>query len=308
MKYIILFPFLLALVYNSLSQCCSVGSPVGGTTSIGTLPQQNIRYTIFYRYGFGNRYYSGSELVNDTTINVKHASSNYIGLFLDYGLIERFTISVELGYYINKMQDWGNRGDFEASGLASAILFGKYNFLNDIESEFEFTAAAGIKIPFSTMPIYKNSVKLPRDVQPSPGAFGFVSQLFFHKGFSNISTNLFLVNRIEINSSNSNDYEYKYGNCYNTSLFVTKKIVDKLIGIVQFRNEIKDKDRENIGEIQSSGSNLLFISPQLNYSFGDLSVSALYDLPVYRYYNSRQLAGKYSFALNFIWQLDLSGD
>ncbi|TAL69881.1 MAG: hypothetical protein EPN82_04490 [Bacteroidetes bacterium] len=309
MKYLLFLLFSFSLFSEASAQCCSVGSPVGGTTSIGTLPQNNFRYTLFYRYGYGNRYYIASELVNDTKINVKQAFSNYVGLFIDYGLLNRLTITGECGYYINKVQDWGEKGQFEASGLSSAVLMGKYNLLNDIESEFEITAGMGIKIPFTSKRIQKNGVDLPRDVQPSPGAFGFVSQLYLRKGFSDISANLFLVNRIEINGSNEDDLDYRYGNCYNTSFFITKKIVDNLIGILQIRNEIKEKDRDNFtGEISTSGSNLFFFSPQINYSFGDLSVSALYDLPVYRYYNNRQLGGKYSFALNFIWQMDLSGN
>jgi len=301
------------LLNEASAQCCSVGSPVGGTTNIGIVPENNIRATLFYRYGYGNQYYQGDACYPGEVL-VKQAYSSYSGLLADYGLTSDLTIGTELGYFVNKVQDYGVNGVKETSGLSSAVLMGKYNIFNDNESEFEFTAGAGVKIPFSTTPQEQKGVTLPRDVQPTPGAFGAVAQLFFHKGFSEATTHLFLVHRIEINGRNENDYDYKYGNIYNTSLFVTKKIIPNLIGILQLRNEIKDKDTERekndeeIKEISNSGGILFFISPQLNFSFGDVFVSALFDYPLYRYYNSRQLAGKYSFAMNFIWQLDLSGD
>ena len=310
MKYICLFLISLALLNEALAQCCSVGSPVGGTTSIGTLPSNNLRATLFYRYGYGNRYIAGDG--KETEGGVKQAYSSFTGLFADFGITNDFTLSVELGYFLNKVQDWDTVGIFQTSGFSSAVLMGKYNFLNDTEDEFEFTAGLGAKIPFSTIPqkiiTSKGFTVLPRDVQPTPGAFGSVAMLFLHKGFSESSTHLFLVHRIEINGTNSNDYDYQYGNTFNTSLFMTKMIVPNLIGILQLRNEIKEKDQEEGAEIPNSGGILFFISPQLNFSFSNFFISALFDYPLYRYYNKRQLAGKYSFALNFIWQMDLSGD
>ena len=306
MKYICIFLISLALLSEASAQCCSVGSPVGGTTSIGTLPENNIRATLFYRYGYGNRYITADG--KETVGGVKQAYSSFTGLFADYGITNNFTLSVELGYFLNKVQDWDTVGIFQTSGFSSAVLMGKYNFLNDADEEFEFTAGLGAKIPFSTTPQKQNNVVLPRDVQTTPGAYGAVAMLFFHKGFSESSTHLFLVHRIEINGTNSNDYDYQYGNTFNTSLFVTKKIVPNLIGILQLRNEIKEKDKEEGAEIPNSGGILFFISPQLNFSFSNFFVSALFDYPLYRYYNSRQLAGKYSFALNFMWQMDLSGE
>ena len=49
----------------------------------------------------------------------------------------------------------------------------------------------------------------------------------------------------------------------------------------------------------NSGYDLITVSPQLSYSIvGKWNVTALVYLPVFKYYNGKQITPKYSFALS----------
>jgi hypothetical protein len=94
---------------------------------------------------------------------------------------------------------------------------------------------------------------------------------------------------------------------------VSKKIVKYFFGIVQIRNEWKtnDKDFANPNEfggdkVVNSGYDLVTVSPQLSYSIaGKWNLTLLYDIPVYKYYNGKQMTPKYSFAVSLTHDFNL---
>jgi len=126
---------------------------------------------------------------------------------------------------------------------------------------------------------------------------------FIHKGFKDKNLRFFLINRTDINSSN--DSEYRYGTGFYTSIFTVKQLFEKLSGIIEIRNEYRMKDKYMDLFVDDSGSNLIILSPQLNYMFGNLNVSAIFDYPLYGYYFGHQLAIKLAVAINLTYQLKL---
>jgi hypothetical protein len=321
--YIINLVVLIILLTNktAFSQCgCPGGaptmslSPILGTTNIGTLEEESLRLTAFYRYNFADEYkYHDIKQSKNLDNNVKSFNSNFMGLLAGYGFTNRLTLELELGYFMNKtqeyLQDWYTMPKKEGSGFSHVGILGKYNVYYDSSAQFEFTAGLGGKAPLRTKALVdEQGIDLPQYVQPSTGAFGLIVHFFLHKGFGESSFHLFLINRSEFNTTNKEDY--RYGNSYLTSLFATTKLFENMTGIFEIRDEYRQEDKVK-DQFANSGGNVIILSPQLNYNLGDFNISALFDYPVYSYYNAYlklkpyiyQLAQKYSFAVNLSWQI-----
>jgi hypothetical protein len=170
----------------------------------------------------------------------------------------------------------------------------KYNIL---KNTIELTAGAGLKFPFTTKQQEKDGVQLPQTVQPSTGAFGFVGQIFLSKTWIEKELRLFLIHRTEINGTNS--VEYRFGNLYSNSIFISKSFNNHWTGIIQFTNEIRERDVRESKTISASGGYTFFLSPQINYTLKEKwNISLLTSIPVYRYFNGIQLGGDKSFSIN----------
>ena len=306
MKIILTLCIALAAISNSFAQCCSVGTPIGGTTSVGTVPIYNLRWTSFFRASVADEYNKDGKNLGQGLVRV--AKYDYIGTSFAYGITGDLTAEAELGYFVSKSQKYAN--DFlEGKGFSSMILSAKYNVLHSMDSKFEMTLGAGARIPLSVDPLYVNGVALQQDIQPSPGAYGVVASLFARKWFKDSDINLFLIHRSEF--SGMNNYQspataYRLGNTYLTSVFASKKIYDKLSAVLQLRNEYHDKDNKTgIGIVPNSGNILFLVSPQLNYAWNTWNFSLLYDYPFYKYYNGTQLSNSYSLTFNISGLFDL---
>jgi len=67
---------------------------------------------------------------------------------------------------------------------------------------------------------------------------------------------------------------------------------------MQIRDEWRNRDTRNGKKVNSSGGNVVFISPQLNYEVKQKwNISMLFDYPLYKYYNGTQLTSSYAITL-----------
>lgn len=294
--------FLLSLCFLSgikaYSQCCSPGNPTGGTVNQGTLEKKSIRTILFYQNGYANKYFTGSTESGDGIL--QDASFNFIGSSIAYGITPRFTTELTGGYYINRKQLYKYvsppDNKLSGSGLSDLVLQGKYSWIKSKSKQFEITTGAGVQVPLRFQPQEKDGVVLPLDVQPASNAFGFTGSFFLYKGFIQKKTHLFFISQIM--TAGQNKMNYKRGNTWINSVFASYNISYPWSIIMQVRNELRGRDLRNDNLIDASGSNLLYVSPQVNYNIKQrLDVSLLFDLPVYRYYNGTQLAKQYNVAL-----------
>lgn len=297
MKYI--YTLLLTIVPGiaAWSQCCSAGNPLGGSANVGTLDAGTLRAMAFLRHSYSDTYYESSrkaELQGTT------AGYYYFGSVLAYGITRRLTAETELGVFIDKRKTTGSQAPEHASGLANGVFSLKYGVWKNTLREWELTAGAGVRFPFSKKLVMgQYDYPLNMDVQPSSGAYGFVGQLFLYKGFLAQGWRFFLLNRYETNADNN--IGYRYGDAFTSAFFASRKISLKWMAILQLRHEYRQIDRwENI-KLNSTGGHTLTLSPQLNYTIArKWNVSVLFDIPVYRRYNLAQLGPKYAFAVNFV--------
>jgi hypothetical protein len=296
--------FLLAL-NNSYSQCCSTGSPVGASVYVGVLNKHSLRVNAFYRFNYSDTYYSGSSKTEEGTI-LNYSDYNFTGLSIAYGITKRLTAEADFGYFINKTQDF-KYIDYQEKGygFSNGGVALKYALLVRPVQEIELTIGAGMRYPFSFEPQEIDGVRLSRDVQPSTNAFGVNGFFFFNKGFSDITLRLFTINRFEYNFEDQ--YGYQYGPVLLNSIFASKRIFPRFFGILQVRSEFRGEDHENGASRPNSGNYLLVVSPQLSYSVaGRWNITLVYDQPIYKNYQGKQLTPKYSIAIGLSRDFDLS--
>ena len=288
------------------SQCCSSGSPSGASTFVGLLNKNTLRTIVFYRNSHSDDYFEGAGKSAKDGL-VKNSSFNYVGLSLGYGIFRRLTAEYEMGYFISKIQNYNLTPAFQQKGygLANGTFQLKYGVWVKPAYNIELTVGTGLKFPFTTKAMYIDNVQLPRDIQPSTGAFGFTSQLFFSKGFPAITLRVFTVNKYEIYGANPD--KYRYGNLLMNSLFISKKIFKYFFGILQLRSDYRLPDNYSKGKVPDTGSEVIFVSPHLSYSIvGKWHVDVLADFPVYKYYTGKQLSPKYSLAISLTRDFNLS--
>jgi len=308
----LLIPVFLFSSFFGYSQCCSTGSPVGATVYIGVLAQNTLRVVAYYRNSFSNTYYQGSSKT-DNNVPLKFSYYNFTGLTLGYGITRRLTVEVDFGYFINKTQEYKPKV-FESDtieiketghGFTDGGVGVKYGIFIKPSRQIELTAGAGFRYPFSIKPEELNGATLNPDIQPSTNAFAVNCMLFFNKGWPSVGVRLFTFNRFEYNFHNK--LNYQYGSVLLNSVFFSKKIIPYFFAILQVRGEWRAHDNDSGVTREDSGNYLLILSPQLSYSIaGKWNVSVLYDIPVYKNYNGKQLTPRYSFAVSLSHDFDLN--
>jgi hypothetical protein len=288
---------------NAGAQCLSSVNPVGGSANLLVLEKNSIRVIGFYRFNYGDRYFEGSSRSDFDLI--RNANYNYAGTILGYGVAHKVTLETELGYFINKTQNYNTDPQYslKGTGFSTGVLSVKYSLFKDDDKRLFVSPGLGVKIPFSTKPLYRDGVELPVEVQPTLGAFGLVIQGFIVKEQPITGIRYFLTGRMEVNSRNRQ--EYRLGTSVFTSFFISKHLMFPWLkgdwtAIFQLRNEIRGVDRTMAGVKESSGSTIIYLVPQINFFIKEKwNVSLMTDLPVYQHFNGIQLATRYGITLNF---------
>jgi hypothetical protein len=278
------------------AQCCSPGNPVSGSEYIGTLPKKTLRTITYYRHSYSDTYYEGSEKSSYQGITSKY---DFIGEVLSYGIIKKLTVEAELGYYVDKLQESEVLQPFRTYGFSNATMSIKYAVLKT-KDNMELTIGLGAKVPVSRK-IFRDQygVPFPQEIQPSTGAFGFVGQLFFFKGFQGRKWRLVVHGRYERNGYNTEDY--RFGDAVFTSLFIGRSFAKNWSATLQFRNEYRWEDWQGDIRYLVTGGEILYISPQLGYTFKPrLTLSIMADIPAYRNYNGVQLGPRYAFGISIV--------
>ena len=300
---------------QAFAQCfSSPGNPIGGTANTGTLHKNAWRVITFYRFSSSGKYFEGSKKAD--MVKVDKAVYNYLGLIIGYGVTKKMTLETELGYFINKKQ-WFNESlnlsepVKRGYGFSNAVISAKFDLYSNEDKRFGLSASAGAKIPMRQEALVVNNTEMSTDLQPSTGSYGVVLQAFVLKEIPFEATRFFLIHRSEFNFPTKADFfrngvQQQFGNLFYTSFIFSKHLhfrhewlTENWTAIVGVRNEVRTMDKQAGVVMEESGGYSFFISPQLNYTIKERwNVSALFDFPVYQYFNGIQLAGKFAFSIS----------
>jgi hypothetical protein len=143
-------------------------------------------------------------------------------------------------------------------------------------------------------------VRKPPAVQPSSGANDFILYGFFFRGYPLKNFRIF-SNLIYIRKG-WNGLGERNGDFASIGLFTSKTFFEKLGVTLQVRGEWIDKMKVNPDlflygyynyDTEATGSNKIFITPQISYSFQPFTFYMMSEFPVYQYLNGTQIASQY---------------
>ncbi len=298
-----LWIFALLSVNALYGQCfVSPGNPIAGSTNVGVLQQGTWRAMIIYKYDERADYFEGDK--NIGPMFVQSADYNFLSASLAYGISTNWTLEAEAGYFLNKSYRYRDIDPLTGYGPSNIVLSTKHLIYSNAERNTEWSASAGLNIPFSREPQFVDGVMLPVDLQPSSGNYGVVGQSFFIREFPDRSIRIFLINRYHM-VLGENKLGYRFGSSFHSSLFLARhlyfpwtSITKDLTAILQLRHKYSGRNQKDQEAVNNSGSQLFFVAPQLNYNPRPLwNISLIAEFPLYQYYNGVQLAHNYSIAL-----------
>jgi hypothetical protein len=254
----------------------------------------------FFKRNYSDKYYKGEKPTNFSYLVNDYA--DYGGLNLSYGITDKITTQLTLGYFTAKVENFDipviGQQQFYAQGLADAEVYLKYNFYTSKNKNFSLTGSLGGKIPTGPYKLSSDNVQLPRDVQPGTGAYSGIFIVYAQlKPFKNKNYSFLLNSRTDLNSANKDGFQY--GTSNTNSIGSVIKINDQFSFLAMVRDENKDCDRINNIGMFSSSSVRVFASPGLSLSLrNNLAFSIYGDIPVYQNYAGTQLSSKYAFSFS----------
>ena len=252
--------------------------------SSGVLQENQIEFSSNYQYTFSDKFFSGTQ---DTINLFDNLNSDYLFLKTEYGVNKRITLSISAGYYFNKAQVGGIKPT-KSNGLADIIIFPRINVLNkDMPfNRTEITLGVGVKAPLGT---HKDSSLIipsinyweinPPITQLSSGAYDLLLYSFFLREFKLQKIKIF-SSILHINKG-FNSLDQKMGNYSSFAIYISKILDNNIGSALQIKaEEIKKMDAGNVWNSEdleaSSGSNKIFLIPQLSYSLNNFSFFGSY--------------------------------
>ena len=311
---VITLVFILCFYFNESSGqgCCSgsSGNPIAGGVSSGVLQENQIEFSSNYQYTFSDKFFSGTQ---DTINLFDNLNSDYLFLKTEYGVNKRITLSISAGYYFNKAQVGGIKPT-KSNGLADIIIFPRINVLNkDMPfNRTEITLGVGVKAPLGT---HKDSSLIipsinyweinPPITQLSSGAYDLLLYSFFLREFKLQKIKIF-SSILHINKG-FNSLDQKMGNYSSFAIYISKILENNIGSALQIKaEEIKKMDAGNVWNSEdleaSSGSNKIFLIPQLSYSLNNFSFFGSYEIPLYQNINGTQIGSKEKITFGFSYR------
>src|SRR3989304_542585 len=312
---------LVSTVYCFSQGCCSggSGSPIAGGASQGVLLDRQLEVAGNYQYISTNKFYAQDR---DTIPLFKSFNSDYLYMRLAYGVTKDFTMSVESGYFLKKLQIGINGDTAQSKGIGDLLLFPRYDVYNhtDEKKRVELTVGMGWKIPLGT---YKDSMITFRDtanninyyttspptIQPTNGSHDFIFYAFFFRGFPLHNFRLF-ANGLYVKKG-WNPLGEKFGDYASVGIFAGKTFFKKFGLTLQMKGEMVGKMKSakyvdllafyNV-DTASTGGRKVFFVPQISFSHKSFTVYALSEFPIYQYMHKQQIASQHHFTLGISYR------
>jgi hypothetical protein len=305
-------PLLLGLMLMFLftpddgrTQCCSSGNPFISDAEQPALQSQVLTASFAYRYNHSSRYYHKDAKFSGLPFE-ETSYSNYSDLQIGYGCTNWLTLLADLGYFFNKTLATSGQDPYNGYGLGDAELYLKFNAYTDPKRRISISPSIGMKFPVGVFDQEVDNIQLPITVQPSSGSYKYIGNVFVSKGFRKNMAVAAFVSYEYSQLINSDNFYYKYGDQWIAALYFNYHIWKGLGLDLQVRNEYRAKSSRENGEIvESTGYDVVFLTPQLTYSFKhNWYLSSYADIPVYKYYNGIQMSFGYAMSVRITKKID----
>lgn len=291
---------------NVFAQCCSAGNPFfyGEQANLG---HKQLQVIAGYKYSLSDQYYH--EDSKEDIDFIDKAWFNFLNLQLIYGLTNRLSIQTDIGYFVNRTEQYSvdEWETINGYGIGDAGITIRYLAYKNFVRKFSIIPSVGVKFPIGVFDQEVDHVKLPITVQPSSGSFKYLVNLYMNKTFKNSRYSLGLFGSAEFPQLiDSENFYYKYGNMFLFSMVGSYYLSDKLTLGLEARSEWRGKaSRENDQTVESSGYTIVYAIPHVSYAFARQWFVAINSaLPVYKYYNGIQLANAFAVSVRLSYTIN----
>jgi len=317
MKKIVIVSCLVLTTQFLYSQgCCSggSGSPISGAAASGVLLDKQMEVSASYQFINSNLFKTNN---NKDTVSILSDTlrSDYLFLRTDYGLSEKFTMSLAFGYFLDKTV--ANKNEtYSSSGISDVILFPRYNIFNWKRDNHrtEITLGLGLKFPIGShndSSLVLSSPALgdiyavdPPISQLTNGSQDAMFYSFIYRTYPKKKLRIF-ANTLYIKKA-FNSLGEKFGDYSSVGLFVGKSLPKNFGLTTQLKYEqlgqievAEDIEYINLNiERHSSGFKKILFIPQISYSDQNgFTYFASADLPLYQDMNGSQIATQQQFTV-----------
>jgi len=297
-KFLIIVSAFFLFVVDSYGQCCSAGNPLGSNGINDGLPVKEWQFLTSYKHSLSKDYFHKDHKVEVPLVEKSYY--DYQSLSVSYGILKWMNVSAEIGYFYNKTQilEPGQATDeIRAQGIGDLAVNLRFLPVKSMRRISQFIVSGGIRIPVGAFDEQIDGVTVPVSLQPSSGALKINTSLYYSTPIisPDFSINTFALYEYS-NTIEEGYFIYKYGDFLQMSAGM-QYIYKKRLGFsLNLKYEFRGHDhRENQETVESSGSHLILVNPQITYNFKrGWSIMLLSDLPVYKYVNGEQLTNSYA--------------
>lgn len=320
-KYILLTLLFFAVKLLYSQGCCSGGSssPIAGGAASGVLLENQLEIAASYQFVSSHSFKTNN---NRDTISILDDTlrTDYLFLKTDYGLSDKLSMSVALGYFLNK--NLKNKIEsYSASGVSDLIIFPRYNVANWKRDNHrtEITLGLGLKFPlgsyrdsslkFSNPIIGDIYAYNPTAAQLTNGSMDAMFYSFIYRTYPKRKLRLF-ANTLYIKKS-FNSLGQKFGDYSSLSLYVGKTVYKSfgITGQLKYETVGQTQAAERVDlinyniEDHNTGSKKVLFIPQISYSHNDLSYFVSADIPVHEDLNGFQFATQHQFTVGLSYRI-----
>ena len=309
-KVYFIIPAFFLFAGNCYGQCCSAGNPLGSNGINDGLPQREWQFLTSYKHSLSKEYFHKDHQIEVPLVEKSYY--DYQSLSVAYGILKWMNVSAEIGYFYNKTQilEPGQATDeIRAHGLGDLGINIRFLPFKTMRRTSQFIVSGGMRLPVGAFDEQIDGVTVPVSLQPSSGALKINASLYYSIQTSNRKL---LVNSFALyeysNTIEKGYFIYQYGDFFQLSSGLQYNLNRHFAFLLNLKYEWRGQDqRENEEIVESSGSHLFLINPQITYNFKHgWSIMLLSDLPVYKYVNGEQLTNSYAVQLSLYKRININ--
>jgi len=274
------------------------------------LPVKEWQFLTSYKHSLSKEYFHKDHQIEVPLVEKSYY--DYQSLSVAYGILKWMNVSAEIGYFYNKTQilEPGQTTDeIRAHGLGDLAVNLRFLPVKSLRKTSQFILSGGVRIPVGAFDEQIDGVTVPVSLQPSSGALKINTSLYYSILTSNRK---FLVNSFALyeysNTIEEGYFIYQYGDFLQLSSGLQYNLNKHFTFLLNLKYEWRGQDqRENDEIVESSGSHIILINPQITYNFKrGWSIMILSDLPVYKYVNGEQLTNSYAVQLSLYKRININ--
>lgn len=309
-KYFVIFAATIAMLsgMETYAQCCGAGNPISISGTDSNIKKKHMQISLDYRHSYSDAYYEGgSKYKNSFYGQLSDASYDFLNLGIAYGITKRWTVQTQLGYYIDKQENFKDPSlpDAKVNGIGDLSLSTSYVAYTNPRKGIELVPFVTVKFPVGKFDCENQGVKLPISMQPSSGSYKYSGGFYFYSNLSRrwyvTSYNLFEYAQRII----SRNFNYKYGNLTYLNAAVYYKTFDFITLGANLSYEYMGRSKDEYGFLEGTSYQLMKVSPQIlvrPVKQFHMVVSA--DIPVWRNVSGIQMSNKWAMQVKLIYDIN----